>query len=106
MNVNAIVNSHATGAVESIFYAGGLVGLNRGSITDTYATGDVNGREIVGGLVGDNRDSINNSYARGTVTGQRSVGALVGNQSGRHYPQFWYWSFRTYRSAVWRDDYE
>jgi hypothetical protein len=80
-----ILNSYATGSVSCSgdYYAGGLVGLNRGLISYSYASGSVNGICNTGGLVGNNQGSISISYATGTVyAGSTCGGGLVGYNQG------------------------
>lgn len=79
-NVGLIANA-VTGNAE----AGGLVGDNSGIILNSYATGSVNStagaNETIGGLVGFNRGIISNSYASGTVTNVEAPSAF-GNNGG------------------------
>ena len=85
-----IRDSHATGAVASRDFIGGLVGTSDSDIVDSYATGAVTmtglpnltNRESAGGLVGLSQTSgtIRGSYATGTVKGNIFAGGLVGFQ--------------------------
>ena len=86
-----IFSSYATGNVNGLGVAGGLVANNYGSIFTSYATGDVNaekhlnGSSVAGGLVGKYLDfrsgMIVASYATGNVSAEQEAGGLVGNHS-------------------------
>ena len=86
-----IFSSYATGNVNGLGVAGGLVANNYGSIFTSYATGDVNAEEhldgtsVAGGLVGKYLDFrsgvIVASYATGNVSAEREAGGLVGNHN-------------------------
>ena len=86
-----IFSSYATGNVNVLAHAGGLVGqMYGGLIRNVFATGDVttelntvagqqiNGGGNTGGLVGLNFARIENAYATGDVKGINTVGGLVG----------------------------
>jgi len=82
-----INNCYATGQVNGIFNAGGLVGANGGTIRDCYATGAVTGTILnVGGLVGNNGGTIIRCYATGQVNNGMpgaKIGGLVGVNGGK-----------------------
>jgi filamentous hemagglutinin family protein len=77
-----ITDSYATGNVNGVNAAGGLVGSNYGTVNNTHASGSVTATgsaDGTGGLIGKNNAGIvNNSYATGAVTGVTYVGGLVG----------------------------
>ena len=79
-----IFNSYSRGPVNGMQWAGGFVGVNRGTITNSYSRGRVSGSDEVGGLVGRNGGTIAHSYSRGPVNGTRWVGGLVGRSIGGH----------------------
>ena len=88
LNRGSISNSYASGSVAGDSYAGALVGLNAGSISNSYASGSVTG-SYVGGLAGGNSGSIGNSYASGYVAGGGNAGGLVGGNNGNVYDSYW-----------------
>ena len=70
-------------------YAGGLVGVNKGSVSGSAVgpanaiVGSVTGTSYVGGLVGLNQGSISQSFSLVPVTGDLYLGGLVGwNDTG------------------------
>lgn len=88
---SSIEDSHATGAVTSERYTGGLIGsaesfLTVVNIENCYASGNVVGTVggyDTGGLIGNvTTDALNlnlsKSYATGSVSGDNNVGGLVG----------------------------
>ena len=76
----SIVDCFATGTVDGVESAGGLVGYNKeGDITNCYATGNVTGEIYTGGLVGyDYLGRSEGCNAHGTVSGVFRVGGLTG----------------------------
>ena len=77
-----VTNSSATGNIRSSQHAGGLVGDNGGYITNSYASGNIGGHSFVGGLVGENFGSITYSSASGDISGERHIGGLAGDNYG------------------------
>jgi hypothetical protein len=80
-NVGSITKSHATGHVQAVNYAGGLVGFNTrdASIIASSASGDVSAPDLAaGGLVANNAGTIAQSFATGDVSGTE-VGGLIGD---------------------------
>ena len=86
LNLGAINQSYATGAVVGDSNTGGLVGLNNaaGALVQTsYATGNVTGLTATGGLVGYNQlGTIKQNYSTAVVVGTNNVGGLVGFNGG------------------------
>jgi hypothetical protein len=93
----------------SVFFTGGIAGINRGEILNTYSSGVIYGRTAVGGISGSNsgiifrssssmnvtasendaggisgrnNNTIEESFSEGDVTGVENVGGLVGSSSG------------------------
>ena len=82
-NKGTIRNSYAALDVTSDgFISGGLVARNSGTIVNSYASGAVSSNTQSGGLAGINLGTISNSYATGSVAGKTDIGGLVGNNSG------------------------
>jgi trimeric autotransporter adhesin len=67
MNAGTVMNSYATGELQSTTNTGGLVGTNTGTVTNSYSTVRVKGTSNVGGLVGTNSGTISNVYASGSA---------------------------------------
>ena len=86
-NEGTVTNCHASGAVNAMLCAGGLVAVNFGEISDCYATGDVKGtfqNSEVGGLIGLNEGPVSGCHAEGDVAGLSqpvAVGGLVGRNT-------------------------
>jgi hypothetical protein len=78
----SIINCSATGNVfSSATLVGGLVGLNQANIANCFATGDVNAVGEAGGLVGRSWDSpitISDCYATGNVHATNAAGGFAG----------------------------
>ncbi|MCC7598538.1 filamentous hemagglutinin N-terminal domain-containing protein [Janthinobacterium sp. FW305-129] len=82
-NKGTIRNSYAALDVTADgFISGGLVARNSGSIINSYASGAVSGNSLSGGLAGINLGTISNSYATGSVAGKSDIGGLIGTNSG------------------------
>jgi hypothetical protein len=81
---STIQNCFATGTVTADFYAGGLVGTNRGSIKDSYAVCDIVCANYLGGIAGYNtpEGTIDTCYAMGRVVGNEAAGGIVGYSGG------------------------
>ena len=94
-NAGSVSNCYSTGAVSGTQYVGGLVGGNdySGNISNCYSSGSVSGSSIyyIGGLVGLNHGNISNCYSRGAVSGSSIyIGGLVGaNYGGSVSSSFW-----------------
>lgn len=82
----------ASGTVTGNYYAGGLVGINKGSILNSYSAINVRGSNYVGGLAGSNSGGagvagggtaalIAKGIASGSVSGASYVGGLVGHNA-------------------------
>jgi The GLUG motif len=81
----SVFDVHASGAVHSDYYAGGLVGWNEGLISNSSAAVDVGANTWAGGLVAFNLASgtVENSSSSGAVTNVGvNTGGLVGLNSG------------------------
>ena len=82
-NKGTIKNSYAALDVTADgFISGGLVAQNSGTIVNSYASGAVSSNARSGGLVGINLGTISNSYATGSVAAQSEIGGLIGTNSG------------------------
>jgi hypothetical protein len=104
---NSSVNAEV--ANPSVFFTGGVAGINRGEILNTHSSGVINGRTAVGGISGSNSgvifqssstmdviasendaggisgrntNTIEESFATGDITGVQNVGGLAGSSSG------------------------
>jgi len=76
-----VIQTYATGDVNSSIYVGGLIGNTDGLVVDSYASGTVSGSDSVGGLVGllQAAGDIASSFATGGVSSNDSnLGGLVG----------------------------
>ncbi|MGF7184916.1 hypothetical protein GGQ84_001001 [Desulfitispora alkaliphila] len=89
-NYSSINASHATGDVEGVSIAGGLIGYSHTSnVENCYASGDVTGTSQIGGLVGltyagsGNASTVINCFALGNVKGEEEVGGIVGRVNSR-----------------------
>jgi hypothetical protein len=75
-------------AVESLFYAGGLVGENDGTIDGVHTTGSVTTDSnysvyySTGGIVSYNTGTVENSWSSAAVNSPYAGGGLVGYNSG------------------------
>lgn len=88
-NQGVVERSSSSASVFAVdYYAGGLLGQNRGVLHHSSATGDVNSPSRAGGLVGynykhtTNLGLITNCYATGNVNGTLRIGGLVGEHIG------------------------
>ncbi len=73
------VESCTSASAVSGYLAGGLVGANWGTISDCNSFATVVGEYLCGGVVADSREGrISNCYAYGQVSGENNVGGLVG----------------------------
>ncbi|MDO8049139.1 YDG domain-containing protein [Janthinobacterium sp. SUN211] len=82
-NKGTIKNSYAAlDVIADGFISGGLVARNSGTIVNSYASGAVSSNTQSGGLVGINQGTISNSYATGSVAGKTEIGGLVGTNWG------------------------
>jgi len=83
-----ISGSYATGNVNNLHIAGGLIGnASKVNIENSYFSGNVSGNVNVGGLVGDidglySLINIKDSYVTGKVDGNAKTGGLVGSVEG------------------------
>ncbi len=77
---------YVTGAVESIDYAGGLVGRNNGNIYQSFSDVEVESTEgEAGGFVANNSGNISDCYATGNVTGYEYTGGFAAENDGAIY---------------------
>ena len=66
-------------------FAGGVVGINRGTIQNSMFIGYVNGQIGVGGICGENTSTgiIRGCKCSGVITGSNEVGGICGRNHGR-----------------------
>jgi hypothetical protein len=80
---SSISGSNATGNVDGLYNAGGLVGsLLASSVSQSSATGDISCSNTCGGLIaaiaGNASTTVDQSFSTGQVQGDNRVGGLIG----------------------------
>ncbi len=69
--------------VQGTYYAGGIVGYNKGTVQNCYVTGSVScSSTYPGGIVGSNEGTVQCCYSIAAVSGKNHIGGIVGNNNG------------------------
>ncbi len=80
-----VIQCSIVGTIHGTYFAGGLVGDNRGVINESQSTGKISGDTHLGGLAGHNGGSVTDSSSDATVDALEDVGGLVAYNTGDLY---------------------